>query len=479
MKYNTPTEYELINGWTFSANTDLGYLYGGSIKVNQTNDLWANFYTLGTLESGAVIYWEQNSTLVAAAPGYSSGHTDILINVSPLGVDTDSRYVTALIRTWTDSYDHFKVQAPTTGGRNPLALGTANDLNNQTASGTVATWTDITISAFGTISRDFDENGVNESYKVEIDGAGRTVSQVYEYLKYVTRTGSTTSINGVQGQFYKAADPSYTEVKAAPFGTFAGGKFFGAIGVFVTNVSDSNNMVLTAIDGVPRTPPVSVSVSVSGVVSGDRVLVARSVTGAFTASISTTTLTVSAVSSGKILIGMVITGTGVSANTIVTGYGTGAGGTGTYTVNNSQTVSSTAFTGSSVINKAQFTLAGVHSSATTITVNETPLGGDIPTTGAIRVGETLYTYGAINRTTGVFSTLSGTVSAAANTFTYCPLIDQQASGTSVTKSIQYSADFAVIARVRKKGILPFENTGTVGISGLTISAIRTVDTVAT
>ncbi|MFZ5530287.1 MAG: hypothetical protein ACOY4U_04455, partial [Pseudomonadota bacterium] len=65
---------------------------------------------------------------------------------------------------------------------------------------------------------------------------------------------------------------------------------------------------------------------------------------AITGSISGVTLTVSAVTSGTVQIGQSLVGTGISANTIVTGFGTGTGGTGTYTVNNSQTVSSTGIT---------------------------------------------------------------------------------------------------------------------------------------
>jgi hypothetical protein len=65
----------------------------------------------------------------------------------------------------------------------------------------------------------------------------------------------------------------------------------------------------------------------------------------FTGSISTTTLTVSAVASGTIKLGMEITGTGVTAGTRITDFGTGTGGTGTYIVNNSQTVASTAMLG--------------------------------------------------------------------------------------------------------------------------------------
>jgi hypothetical protein len=59
----------------------------------------------------------------------------------------------------------------------------------------------------------------------------------------------------------------------------------------------------------------------------------------FTATISGTTLTVSAVGSGVVLSqGVTITGSGVTADTIITGFGTGTGGAGTYTINNSQTV---------------------------------------------------------------------------------------------------------------------------------------------
>lgn len=60
-----------------------------------------------------------------------------------------------------------------------------------------------------------------------------------------------------------------------------------------------------------------------------------------TGSIATTTLTVTAVASGTLVIGQTISGAGVTAGTIITALGTGTGGTGTYTVSVSQTASST------------------------------------------------------------------------------------------------------------------------------------------
>ena len=60
----------------------------------------------------------------------------------------------------------------------------------------------------------------------------------------------------------------------------------------------------------------------------------------YTADISTTTMTVSAISSGSIQVGQFIS-SGAAAGTYITAFGTGTGGVGTYTVNTSQTVSST------------------------------------------------------------------------------------------------------------------------------------------
>lgn len=69
-------------------------------------------------------------------------------------------------------------------------------------------------------------------------------------------------------------------------------------------------------------------------------------TASFTASIATTVMTVSAVSAGTIYPSMQISGTGVTAGTRIVAQLTGTtGGTGTYTVSTSQTVTSTAMTG--------------------------------------------------------------------------------------------------------------------------------------
>jgi hypothetical protein len=64
-------------------------------------------------------------------------------------------------------------------------------------------------------------------------------------------------------------------------------------------------------------------------------------TGVVTGSITLTTLDVTAVTSGVLSIGQVISGTGVTAGTRIVAFLTGTGGTGTYTVDVSQIVLST------------------------------------------------------------------------------------------------------------------------------------------
>lgn len=68
----------------------------------------------------------------------------------------------------------------------------------------------------------------------------------------------------------------------------------------------------------------------------------------FTASITGTTMTVTASTSGFIQVGQLISGSGIQSGTTVTNVVTGSGGVGTYTVSKSQTISSTTMYGVNV-----------------------------------------------------------------------------------------------------------------------------------
>jgi hypothetical protein len=85
-----------------------------------------------------------------------------------------------------------------------------------------------------------------------------------------------------------------------------------------------------------------------------------------TGSISSTTLTVTGVTSGALVVGQIITGTGIANGTYITAFVGGSGGNGTYTVSVSQTVSSTTVTATSTITPV---LSGAIGLATTALQN--------------------------------------------------------------------------------------------------------------
>lgn len=93
-----------------------------------------------------------------------------------------------------------------------------------------------------------------------------------------------------------------------------------------------------------------------------------------TGDITTTTLNVTAVTSGTLDIGQVISGTGVTAGTRIVAFGTGSGGIGTYTVDVSQTVTSTTINATKS-SRVQVTAAGVYNYQFSAQLDSTS-GGD-------------------------------------------------------------------------------------------------------
>jgi hypothetical protein len=73
-------------------------------------------------------------------------------------------------------------------------------------------------------------------------------------------------------------------------------------------------------------------------------------TVSMTASITGSTLTVTAVASGTLAVGQFLYGVGLSPGTIITALGSGTGGTGTYTVGTNYNVTSEAITAVSASN---------------------------------------------------------------------------------------------------------------------------------
>jgi len=147
-------------------------------------------------------------------------------------------------------------------------------------------------------------------------------------------------VDGINRYTWRIGTPTYTSfvgstsgttltVTSVNQGTLAVGQNLFAVGV-------SQETVITAL-GTGTGGIGTYTIGISQTIASSQMYTSGA--GAIvTASMSGTTMTVTGVTSGTLYVGQTIQGAGISAQTIITALGTGTGGTGTYTINNSQTV---------------------------------------------------------------------------------------------------------------------------------------------
>ena len=398
---------------------------GTSTAVTTGEALFSNVYTLGSpLQAGTQLYISQGGSAPITSY-WSTGHVDLVLPVKRAGAVINAGQITVYAREFGNSFNYYTIDL-SGGGRNPVPISTQADSSVVDSAATVAAFTGFTMT-YGTVSKNLNNGAGAKNYDLVIDCGGQSVLHLYEWLQYQTARGrtATTNTNGIQGQLYLGL-AGYTPNAAAPFGSFAGGKFFGSQGIWVQNMAsgDVQNYQLIADDGSTQVPPNIVSISITGLVSGDQVLVARS-----------------------------------------------------------------AGSGSTAINYTQYTLAasGNASGSGTVTVSGS-IGSDEPQAGTLRIKNASGTYDryVYSAWSGSTFTLSGTLTATYNSATmFVPLIDATAAGASVSNSLIYAANINDVVRVRRyasgagNSILPFESSGVVTSTGQSVSAIRTVDAVAT
>ena len=207
------------------------------------------------------------------------------------------------------------------------------------------------------------------------------------------------------------------------------------------NVSGNGTGFYSAQTGSAGNFTINGNLTVSGNVTETGNFLAAGVLGAYKAAsfvggisngsgASGTTLNVTAVNSGVIFIGQRITGTGVSSNTEVTGFISGSGGTGTYSVNNSQLVS----TGTTITGAAGAVATTPASGDNSVNIATTAFVqsavGTLGTMASQNANAVAITGGSILGTTGAFTTLNSSgVTSLGETTTI--------SATAATGTINY------------------------------------------
>lgn len=151
---------------------------------------------------------------------------------------------------------------------------------------------------------------------------------------------------GFTGSNKLPANILFAQYNTAAVGAYLRGGNVSAL--TIAQLQGINGTLSVTIDGIAKTGTVNLSAATSftnaATLIADTLDIEGTLGAAFTGAIAGTTLTVSAMTSGTLAVGQFVDGPGVTADTYITALGTGTGGTGTYTVNNSQTVASEALT---------------------------------------------------------------------------------------------------------------------------------------
>lgn len=306
-----------------------------------------------------------------------------------------------------------------------------------------------------------------------------------------------------------AAPSTIVDNTAAPFGTFAGGRWFLAQGVIITNVptADANNWQAVDLTGAVKIPPTVRTITFAGLTANDRASLFEVGTagginirknqngvGPAGASVLATEIPLDSPvaldvpTSGWIRVVDTSSTIGeeyryeyssVSGTTVT--LRTGAGLTGTTTSLGTSTV---------LNDTGAFTNYGTDGNVKTGMEIRLKVGGERAVVlrkidnNSI---ETTVLSGAAVWGNGVEWEANQIVVALVNEDTvYFPFIDDEASGSSISTLIKYVENTPLVARARFSDpdvggtrILPFEQRSiTLTDANLTVTAIRTTDTIA-
>lgn len=407
----------------------------GSIEQNSGADLYTGLKVLFSGVANSPIFITQSNTKITKYwQDADASNFQILVKAKASGTLIDSGNVVVFSRKYGQTYSHFDVNLAS-GGEQPAAISTFMDTNVDTGvmtaavcagyfssaiGGTATPGTQKITLAYGDTTQDLGGGQGSLLHKgtITLDGS-ITLAQAYQALMWACSESSTITFNSVPGWRYRVLPgQTYAENIAAPFGSFAGGKWFVAQGWWLTGVqaADSKNYQLVSHTGVTETPPTSVAIQVGGVVSGDYVLVARD---------------------------------------------NGSGGFA-----NDTTLAASA-------------TAGATSVTLTAAPADTPVAPGSQTC-YIRINGNRHTY--TGRSGNTISGLSPAVPAggyASGLPVFIPFIDAVAAGTSIqSANFQFDSNFTARYRVRNGGgspIVPFESTLAVTSNGGSGTAVRGSD----
>lgn len=495
----------LVNGFNID-DTAAEHLYGGSIIQGSggTESIYDGVQVIAGAgchveiqQNGAIVandFW--NTTPYGASnkglnPDTANGiSARFMVKVRTAGADIDGRRLLLQTREWGKTFSEFKING-TGRGVNVAALTYADDLNNTTASGTVAGWSDVANLTAGYSAIDVNADSTAEYYYSKWDRGARSINQFYERLKYITRRGSSDTLYGLNGELFRGIthEVTVTAPRTSTIAEGASASWTGGTGQVLARDSagTATKVWLQLLTGVAPTAGQTITV-------GGGTVTAGSGTPSLERSLS---FPFCGVSTGTAIIGAF--GFGVEAADLsvsdklfdLTNTQRNPPNLVTFTV--SGLVSGEDYilvgpdNGSGALQTNQFTLNGALSggSVTSVVANEA-IPADTPATGTLRIlrangAYSRHPYSAYNAGTKTFTITAhnfSTNNAANGASAYLSYIDQPAGGATAQFQATYVSDRALFVRRRDGGASPtktFESSATLGSAGGSVSVQRLSD----
>lgn len=487
------------------------YIYGGSIiqTVSGQEEIYDGVsvvanrgVVVNVIQNNAVLsnkFWNNTpngETFAGINPDPSNGVAmRFMVKVKSAGSLIDNGALLFTTREWGKTFSEFRI--PSTGrGVNVVPLTYADDLNNTTASGTVATWSTIANLTAGWNAIDVNQDSANEYYYSKWNRDTYTINQFYERMKYATRNGETTTLYNIPGEMFRGITHAI-DIGTPSGGTFAEG---GATNLSWGSGATAGTAKILANDTTSHVLYVQL---LTGVVPGNAVTVTQGAVTATTAgSNAVVEKPVSApfcgASTGSSLVGaygFTLEYADLAVNDKITaldGTTRQPPNNVTFTVNGVQSgwYVMVAPYDAGNIDYNQLTLNGTLTGAavTSVVVNEA-IPANTPSSGTIRIKRadgsyTRHPYSAVNTGTKTFTITShnfSTNNATTGTDVFISYIDQAAPGTSISFNTVQSSTQTLYVEARFGGtgpnytdsIKPAKTSGVLGSTGgsATISSV--------
>lgn len=205
------TNITLLNGYNLD-DASSEHIYDGSITqdagatIYDGIQVFGNSTSIQVIQNGARLtndFWNEPKMIAATEDALSSTSHRFVVKVRTGGADIDGRRLIGTQRVLGTVPTEFSIGGGTNRGNNVLALTANADGNNQTAEGTIATWTDIVNDNEGYVGIDADGNTVDEFYYSNWELGSRSKNDFYERAKWIQREGSLETIYGLPGDIFR------------------------------------------------------------------------------------------------------------------------------------------------------------------------------------------------------------------------------------------------------------------------------------